>query len=195
MISKRKSPKYRDICCYICSQSVVSEIPQIMPNFVASDQYSYGFLRYVRRESCFHNRDDLCPCLSLLESGFLFSGYQSIGGLLEVNTSHNYQEHLHFLLAREVFSVLFTPGPHSLTGYTMVLQPRHCLTNYVIGSIFSTHIATPMWTFSIFQGLITTRMTLGYHHHLVCHCQGPHHHMTYLIKEQWSPRVAGYQPR
>jgi hypothetical protein len=42
--------------------------------------------------------------------------------ILEVNTSRCYQKHQHSLLAREVFSMMFSFGPHSPAGYAMVTQ-------------------------------------------------------------------------
>ena len=52
----------------------------------------------------------------------------------EVNTSRCYQKHQHSLLAREVFSMMFSFGPHSPAGYAMVLKPRHGHTNHATGS-------------------------------------------------------------
>jgi hypothetical protein len=53
----------------------------------------------------------------------------------EVKTSRYYQKHQHSLLAMEVFSMMFSSGPHSPTGYAMVLEPRHGHTDHATGSI------------------------------------------------------------
>jgi hypothetical protein len=113
------------------------------------------------RTSYLHNRADLCPCLSLLERGFLFSGYQSIGGLLEVNTSHSYQKHQHMMRNRggsmnksEIGEAWVVIWKHPSISLSVVLPGVFLLERCVVSmAVVTSTVLNPSCSISVFLWL------------------------------------------